>query len=294
MSAGSPHHSQRPVVDVIAPSGPFDVEAFQSGLQFLRDAGFAPRHRDDITDRQGFLAGSDERRRTELLEALGAPDSRLIWCARGGYGATRLLPDLPLDLIRRSEKTLIGFSDITALHARWFTAGIPSIHGSMLTRLATEPPEVTRRLFQLVAGDEVPALEGRPLVPGIARGTLFGGNLALLAALCGTPYQPELRGCILFLEDIGERPYRLDRMLIQCRQAGLFDGIVGLALGEFSECAAPEGATADQVLAEHAESLGIPTLGALPCGHGRVNMALSFGRPARLDADAGLLHVEVA
>lgn len=294
---GSSQPEQRNVVDVIAPAGPFDAEAFKRGLQALWDAGFAPRHRDDIFDRDGFLAGSDERRRTELLDALRAPDSRIVWCARGGYGTTRLLPDLPLDLVRDAGKLLVGFSDITALHARWFTAGVSSLHGSMITRLATEPDDVVSRLFSLVrgeAGDATGPLEGRSLVPGSAEGVLFGGNLALLAALCGTPFQPDLRGTILFLEDIGERPYRIDRLLTQCRQAGLLDGIAGLALGEFSECAGPEGATADAVLSEFAQSLGVPTISALPCGHGRVNMALPFGRPARLDSRSGLLHVEVA
>lgn len=289
-----PGSQPSPIVDVIAPSGPFDVEAFLQGIDLLKRGGFLPRYRLDIVEREGFLAGSDARRLSELKQALLTQDSQIIWCVRGGYGATRLLDSLPLELIQKANKLLIGFSDITALHARWHSAGLQSIHASMVARLASEPSEVLERLFRLLRDEPVDALKGECLVSGTSQGVLSGGNLALLSALCGTPYQPDFRGCVVFLEDVGERPYRLDRMWVQCRQAGLMDGVVGLALGEFSDCDGPQESTAAQILAEHARSLGVPTLTALPCGHGRVNMALPFGRQVLLDADRGLLHVEVA
>lgn len=279
------------VVDVIAPAGPFDLDGFQRGLATLREAGFSPRHRPDITERHGFFAGSDERRTEELLGALAAPDSRIVWAVRGGYGVTRLLPRIPLDAIRRAGKLLVGFSDLTALHGRWLAAGLPSVHGSMVARLAGEPDEVRARLFELLLGERPPApLEGRPLRAGVAEGPLVGGNLAVLAASCGTPFQPDFRGAVVFLEDVGERPYRLDRMLVQCEQSGLFAGAVGVAAGEFTSCEGGEGWSAGDVLEAFAARLGLPAISALPCGHGAVNHALPFGRRARLDGSSGRIE----
>lgn len=279
------------IVDIVAPAGPFDQAAFDRGLAILRAAGLVPRHRPDIFARDRFLAGDDARRGDELRAAVEAPDSDLLWCARGGYGVTRLLEGLSLDRIRDAGKRLVGFSDITALHARWLSAGLPSIHGPMIARLSLEPEAVVQRLLRLVLEGRAAPLAGRSWVPGIAAGPLAGGNLALLASLCGTPFQPRFEGCIVFLEDIGERPYRLDRALVQCRQAGLFRGIVGLALGEFSGCEEADGSsTSEGVLREHATALGVPVLAGLPCGHGAINEALAFGVAARLDAEQGRLE----
>jgi len=277
------------IVDIVAPSSAFDREAFLRGLDVLRAQGWQPRHRPDIFSRDRFLAGGDTRRLSELREALAAPDSDLLWCARGGYGATRILDALPTDEVRRAAKMIVGFSDITALHAVWAHAGIPSIHGTMAARLAVDPPEATERLFALLRTGRAPSLLGTPLVPGTARGRLAGGNLALQAAMCGTVHAPDFHGAIVFLEDTGERPYRLDRMLVQCRQAGLFRGIAGLALGWFDGCDDDQ-ATAADVLREHAEVLGVPAVAGLPCGHRDPNHALPLGMAAQLDGETGRLE----
>lgn len=279
------------VVDVVAPAGPFDETLLRRGCEVIEARGLRPRFRSDIFTRDRYLAGSDERRLEELTDALDAPDSDLIWCARGGYGTTRLLPALDVARVRSAGKMLVGFSDITALHALWQAAGVPSVHGSMVARLATEPEHVVDRLFRLLLSGEPPEpLEGRPLMPGMAQGPLAGGNLALLAAMCGTPSQPDLRGTVLFLEEVGERPYRLDRLLTQCAQAGLFDGIVALAIGDFTACDESDGSiTARLVVADFARQRGVPTVTDLTCGHGAVNHALPFGRQVMLDADAGRL-----
>lgn len=278
------------LVDVIAQSSPFDAEGFRSGIHLLESLGYRVRHRPDVFERQRFLAGSDERRRDELLGALAASDSDVVWCARGGYGATRLLGDIPLETIRKAGKLLVGFSDVTALHARWLVAGVPSVHGSMIARLASEPEDVRSGLLSLLARGRMAMQVGAPVVAGVAEGVLTGGNLALLAAMCGTPYQPDFKGRVVFLEDIGERPYRLDRMLVQCAQAGLFRGVAGIALGEFLDCDdAKAGISSAEVLREHVESLGVPVVAALPSGHGKVNHALPFGVRVRIDGGAGTL-----
>ncbi len=282
---------QQPLIDVIAPASAFDTASFQASVAVLQAANIRLRFRSDISTRTGFLAGSDERRLEELLAALDAPDSDVIWAARGGYGVTRLLPQVPVERIRDAGKIVIGFSDVSALHARWLAAGLPSIHGSMVARFGQEPPDVQARLLSLLASGEAPApLSGKGLVPGVAEGLLTGGNLMVLSALCGTPYQPDLQGCVLLLEEVGERPYRIDRLLVQCAQAGLFKGIAGIAVGEFKDCEQADGsATSAQVLAEHLPKLGVPVLTGLPVGHGVVNMAVPFGRRVRLDVDAGAL-----
>jgi muramoyltetrapeptide carboxypeptidase len=279
-------------IDVIAPAGPFDETQFRQSVGALEARGFRLRFRPDILERDRFLAGSDQRRSAELLAAIDAPDSDVIWCARGGYGVTRLLPHIPIERIQRGNKILVGFSDITALHTRWLGAGVPAIHGGMIVRFAKEPADVTERLVSLVRTGAAPAaLQGRTMIAGATEGVLAGGNLMVLSALCGTPYQPDFRGKILFLEDIGERPYRIDRMLVQCAQAGMFEGIVGLALGEFTDCEQPDGsATSVGVLEEHLRVLGVPTISGLPCGHGAINQALPVGVRARLDATAGSLE----
>ncbi len=279
------------IVDVVAPAGPFDPDGFGRGLEWLSLQGFRPRVRDDIFSRQGFLAGDDTRRRDELLAALRADDSDLIWAARGGYGCTRIVETIPSDLIRDAGKLLVGFSDLTVMHLAWRAAGVPSVHGSMVARLATEPDEVRDRLLRLLRGDRASPLSGVPLASGTSEGPLVGGNLVLLTATLGTRFQPDLRGAIVCLEEVGERPYRVDRMLVQCRQAGLFDGVAGLALGGFTGCEERDGTShVDEVLREHALSLGVPAVGQLPFGHGEVNHALVLGRTARLDGDTGLLQ----
>lgn len=276
------------LIDVIAPSSPFDAEGLRNGLALLESRGLKVRHRPDLFAKERFLAGNDDRRATELVEALES-DGDVIWCARGGYGATRLLPRIPGGLVGRSNKRLVGFSDVTALHALWWREGVTSIHGPMVARLASESAATLGRVLDALEGKNAP-LEGRRIRGGRAGGRLAGGNLAVLAALCGTPWQPDFRGAVVFLEDIGERPYRLDRAFVQCEQAGLFDGVAGLVFGDFTNCDEPGGhVTALQVLGEHAERIGVPAMSGIPSGHGAENAALLFGSNVELDTDAGVL-----
>lgn len=281
------------LIDVIAPSSPFDPDGLREGVALLEARGHTVRHRADLFERERFLAGTDARRGAELVEGLES-DADVLWCARGGYGATRLLPKVPPTLIRRANKLLVGFSDITALHALWWLEGTASVHGPMVARLAAEAPDTLERVFDVIECRS-PPLSGLPLVSGRAHGRLTGGNLAVLAALCGTPWQPDLRGAVVFLEDIGERPYRLDRAFVQCSQAGLFEGVSGFVFGDFTNCDEPGGrVTARQVIEEHAERLGVPAVTGVRSGHGERNDALLFGVPVRLDADAGTLEWEHA
>ena len=195
-----------------------------------------------IFERHRYLAGSDARRFDELWAALADPDIRAVFCARGGYGATRLLSRLSGRAPPGAPKPLIGFSDITALHL-WLQAhGRRSIHGPVLTQLGRLAAATAERLFALLeSARPAPALVGTATyVAGVAEGALLGGNLSVLSRMLGTPFMPALDGAILLLEDQGERPYRLDRMWTHLQLAGVFARVRGIALGSFTACEEPQ------------------------------------------------------
>ncbi len=283
---------------MIAPSSPFEPDAFARGLDVLSGRlGLVPRLRDDVVARRGYLAGDDARRIEEWREAVSDPDARAIFCARGGYGAMRILPAVdPAPLLAR-PKLLVGFSDVTALHAVLNRAGLATVHGPVVTQLGPAPEDAIAHLEALLSGTAprpgawgVPApgagvVAARTMRPGRASGPLLGGTLAILAHLQGTPFAPPLDGAILFLEDVGEAPYRIDRYLTQLRLAGALDGVAGLALGTLTRCD-DAGVLAADVVREVALGLGIPAIEGVPAGHADANFALPFGARATLVAPA--------
>ncbi len=285
-------------VRVIAPSSPFEPHAFERGLEVLSGRmGLVPRLRDDVTARRAYLAGDDARRLDEWREAVADPEARAIFCARGGYGAMRLLPSIdPAPLLER-PKLLVGFSDVTALHAVLNRAGLATVHGPVVTQLGRAPEDAIAHLEALLEGSaaragawELPApgaglVAARTIRPGRASGPLLGGTLAILAHLQGTPFAPRLDGAILFLEDVGEKPYRIDRYLTQLRLAGALDGIAGFALGRLSGCD-DAGVLGADVVREVALGLGVPAVEGLPAGHEDANFALPLGARATLVAPA--------
>lgn len=275
-------------VAVIAPASGFDRPAFEAGLAVLGQR-YRPRFGDGIFTRHRYLAGSDERRLAELLAALTDPEVKGVFCARGGYGATRLLMRLLRAAPAGAPKPLVGFSDITALHL-WLAAhGRTSIHGPVLTQLGRLPQATQARLFALLESDEpAPDLAGtETYVSGVAEGRLLGGNLSVLSRMIGTPYMPLLEDTVLLLEDQGERPYRLDRMWTHLELAGVFARVRGLVLGDFTQCeesGAPYGSA--DLLRELAQATGLPCAAGFPVGHGERNEALPLNVRVRLDADA--------
>lgn len=273
----------------MAPSSPFDEAAFDAGIAFLRRR-HEVRVDDEVRAKAGYLAGDDARRLDELRRALAEEDTRAIVCARGGYGATRLLEKLEPVEVRRARKLLVGFSDVTALHALWARAGVGSMHGPMVAWLGRASEEARAGWVAALEGRTFHARGLTSVVGGRAEGLLLGGNLAVLAALVGTPFAPPLRDAVLFLEDVGEAPYRVDRLLTQLRHAGWLQAVRGVVLGEFVRCPPGEhGVSVEAVLAERLGDLGVPVAAGLSAGHGVVNHALPFGARVTLDADAGLL-----
>ena len=275
---------------MVAPSSPFDVEAFELGVAKLRER-YDVRYGGGLLSRKGYLAGDDPRRLAELEAALADADVGANVAARGGYGATRLLEHLDAARIGRARKLLVGFSDVTALHCAWLRAGLRAVHGPMVAALGRAPGELLGRWIAAVEGVAPPPLSDlTPLAGGAAEGPLVGGNLAVLAALVGTPYAPPLDGAVLFLEDVGERPYRVDRMLTTLRHAGWLARVRGVVLGAFTDSApGPDGTDVDAVLADRLGDLGVPVGAGLPAGHVDDHLELPLGAPVRLDADAGTL-----
>jgi muramoyltetrapeptide carboxypeptidase len=280
-------------IAVIAPASAFDRAAFEAGLALLA-ARYDVRYQPSIFERHRYLAGADARRLSELTEALRDPGVRAVFCARGGYGATRLLGRLGSPGAHTAAaKPLVGFSDVTALHLWLQSQGIISIHGPVLTQLALLPPATHARLFAMLESPPpAPALAAtETCVAGIAEGPLLGGTLSVVTRLLGTPYLPSLEGAILLLEDVGERPYRLDRMWTHLALAGVFGQVHGIALGSFTGCEEKDADYgAADVLRELAVATGLPCAAGFPIGHGAANEPVPLGARVRLDATARRLE----
>ncbi len=275
---------------VIAPAGPFNEELFRLGIAWLGER-YEVIYSDDIFDSCGYLAGTDERRLCELTGALLDPDIDAIVCVRGGFGTTRLLPDLDPGAVRKANKMIVGFSDITALHALWARAGVRSLHAPMVAALGKAAPALREQWVDTLENPgkyrhwclEPLGFGGDESVAGI----LTGGNLAVLGSLIGTPYAPPLDDAILFIEDVGERPYRVDRMLTTMSQAGWFRRIRGLVIGSFTEGdPGPDGVSLDEVLAKHFEKADFPVLTGFPAGHIDENEPIPFGAKATIQGFA--------
>ncbi|WP_448561088.1 S66 peptidase family protein [Trichothermofontia sp.] len=285
---------------VIAPSGTLrqhEVAAFEQGVALWRSQGYRmelhPHHR----DQWGYLAGKDDDRVQQWLDAYSDDRYRGILCARGGYGSMRLVELLhqrgwcpPPDGL---PKWVIGFSDVTALLWYLWPQGMGGVHGPVLTTLAAEPAWSRDRLWHWLRHPTVLApLQGVGWGGGEATGYLLPGNLTVATHLLQTPLLPDLSQVILAIEDVGEAPYRLDRLLTQWRLSGCLQQVKGIALGRFSQCGAPaEIPSLDvvTVLRDRLGDLGIPIVADLPFGHNGPNAALPVGVPVTLNGDAGIL-----
>jgi muramoyltetrapeptide carboxypeptidase len=273
----------------VAPAGPFERAALEAGVAVIGER-YRVRYDERIYSRTRYLAGDDHRRFAELTTALADPEIKAVFCARGGYGAMRLLPRLRawLSGSRLMAKPLIGFSDITALHQWLQSNGMASIHGPVLSQLGRLPSDTPKRLFSLLESTlpAEPLLGTDTYVGGAVEGPLLGGNLSVFTRLLGTPFMAPLDGAILLLEDLSEPPYRLDRMWTHLELAGVFEKVKGIALGQFIGCDPRDGGyTAVEVLRDLAASTGLPCAAGFPIGHADINEPVPLGARVRLDAD---------
>ena len=276
---------------VIVPASPFDRKLFDKGLARIREMGFLTVLADGVFDRDGYLAGSDESRAAQIHRFFEDPAVSGIICARGGYGSLRLLSRIDFDLVRQHPKPFVGFSDASVLLSAFYqNCGLTCFHGPMVVSLGRGGKTSAQALLSALTGREkirIRAETGAAVFPGTATGPVIGGNLTVLCHLLGTPFAPGVAGHILFLEDVGEAPYRIDRKLAHMRMAGALDGVRAVALGDFENCGDP--AVIQRVVAEVFSKDRIPILSGLAAGHGKKNLTLPIGPTATLDADRGVL-----
>lgn len=298
-------------VALVAPCGICEEDDARRFADSFTAAGFRVVIEPEIHDRRyRYLAGTDDERAAEIDRAIRDPEIRGIFVLRGGFGLTRILDRIDYDALRHDPKVIAGYSDVTALHvavgsrARVITFHAPmassvkavgddpsfaerSFRDTLLTQAAAP-----RRMIPMPEGQRVTTVTG-----GTCTGRLVGGNLSLIAATIGTPYAIDAKGCVLFLEDVNERPYRVDRLLSQLRLAGVLDGVAGVVIGRFT-CDDYEGDKKEadereqrEVVLEYCRALGCPVVADFPCGHVRDNVTLPLGALVTLDADAGTLEV---
>jgi muramoyltetrapeptide carboxypeptidase len=283
-------------IGIAAPAGVVDAGRLLAGEASLRAAGFETRRRDDLLDQHGYLAGDDARRAAELMELVDDPGVHAIVCARGGYGSHRIMARLDAARVRNAAKPLVGYSDVTTL-LLWQRrcAGLVGFHGPMLERDEGMDPVGLEALVRLLTGDEAsqPVLAGDAGFGGRAEGPLVGGNLATFVASLGTPWEIETEGAILVFEEVGERPYRIDRMLQQLRAAGKLDAVVGLGVGHLVDCEpvrVPSPSPLDVIL-EMALGLDIPVVTGLPTGHAVPNLPWPMGVLGAIDGARAQIEV---
>ena len=274
-------------IGIVAPAGPFDRQTFLRGVRILEDMGFQIFIPPGLFEKNRYLAGSDNHRVQFVNQLFADTSVDAIICARGGYGSMRILPMLDYDAIQNNPKVFIGFSDITILLSVLVSrCNLVTFHGPVVTSLADASKETKCSLFSNVTSDsnlEIKLFSGETIIPGVAAGEVCGGNLTMLCHLVGTPFAPDFENKILFLEDRGEAPYRIDRMLVHMALAGCFKGLSGIILGTFEECGPIEDVI--KIVVEVFEKYSIPILAGLDAGHGRHNLTIPLGIEATLDAD---------
>ncbi len=293
---------------IIAPaSAPPDAKALDRALDVLKHLGYRIKLARNVHNRHGFLAGTDRERGSDLMRMFTDKKVDAVLCVRGGYGTARLLPLLDYKVIAANPKIFVGFSDITSLHCAFLTkAKLISFHGPMMVSdFSREELSqfAVKSFLETLSGQGGAFVKGysgntvKVLRRGVARGRLVGGNLAVLCTLLGTPWMPTLKGRILFIEDIGELPYRFDRMLTQLLNCGLLQQVAGVAIGLNVDCEDPKAKVTmeyrqslEDVLRERLLPLNVPVVTGLPFGHVPENGTLPMGVKAELDADCGELN----
>jgi muramoyltetrapeptide carboxypeptidase len=293
-------------IGVVAPSGPVKLDRLRLGLACLGDA-FTLRVGTSITaprapQTPSFLAASDEVRVAELTAMLADPDVRAIVLARGGYGLMRILPQLDPAILQRDPKPIVGFSDATALLSWAHAAGVRAIHGPLVVQLGDLPATDVTHLITLLTDPRAPGERPWSLRShdrGVHRGPLVAANLSLASLLVGTPWALPLAGAVALFEEVGERPYELDRYFTQLALTGALSTTVAAVLGDLTRCRDPQppsGApdpddAAFTAVLERLEAAGLPVASGAPIGHGARNEAVPFGAACELDLDRGTFAI---
>jgi muramoyltetrapeptide carboxypeptidase len=291
---------KKPTVQLVTPGSAITRSQFEKTVESMESLGFNLKFSDNIRVRSGFLAGTDEQRIQDMMDGFKDDAVDAIICGRGGYGTGRLLSQLDYQIIRANPKIFIGFSDITALLNSFYSQiGLVGFHGPVA---ASEFNDFTADclldIIQKGKSIKVRNDDSKPIYEGTATGKLTGGNLSILCSLIGTPYEVNLDGHILFLEEVGESSYRVDRMLTHLRNAGKLNNVKGIVLGYFTNCDLKEedknfefSISLDEVFKDRFAGLNIPVAKGFPIGHEAHNATIPMGIMAELDADKGTLKM---
>jgi len=281
-------------IGIVAPASPFDMKKFEGGLAVLKEMGFTPVTPEGLYKKERYLAGPDQHRADLVNRYFNDDAIQAVLCARGGYGTMRILNHLDFESIRKQPKIVVGFSDNSALlWALYQQCGLATFHGPTVTTLSHADPLTRTSFFTALTSNrnlELNTAEGVPIRAGQATGLVAGGNLTTLCHLVGTPFRPRFQDHIVFLEDRGEAPYRIDRMLSQMKLAGCFNKVAGLVLGSFKDCGSTE--EIHTIIKDVLFDMPIPILGGFEVGHGDRNLTVPFGVTATLDTERGLLSYQ--
>ena len=272
------------VLGICAPSARFDTEKLNMGIQVLKSLGFEVKVPEEIFEKKRYFAGDDMVRANVINQLFSDQKIDGIICVRGGFGAMRILDYLSWNNIKQNPKPFVGFSDSTAILLSIIgETGNPVIHGPNVVSFANAQKQTIDSFYNTILGsvDEIEVTHGQIIKPGKCTGVLKGGNIATISHLLGTKFQPDFNNAVLFIEDIGEPAYKIDRMLIQMKMAGLFTGIQGVVTGSFEKCSNDK--YIEEILFEIFEEYSIPVLSGLDAGHGMVNLSLCMGTCVKMD-----------
>jgi len=281
-------------IGVVAPAGSVEGERLRAGVHALERAGFAVEMAEGILERKGYLAGSEKRRARALQDFFERDDIAAIFCARGGFGSVQLLPLLDAEVIRRHPKIFVGYSDVSIL-LNWLVqrCGMVAFHGPMVAMEVAQGLDGRSADFfwGTLTGDKRQwRLEvGETIRPGAAAAEMAGGCLSTIVTTLGTPYEIETSGKILLLEDIGEKPYRIERMLTHLKMAGKLTRLAGLIFGSFTGCEGEGERGVREIIQDLFQEAPYPVVNGLAAGHGDENLLLPFGVRMALDGEARVL-----
>jgi muramoyltetrapeptide carboxypeptidase len=290
-------------IAVIAPAFPPNPEKTELGITYLEGLGYKIKRGKSLQGNFGYLSSTDEQRAAEVNNSFADPQVDAIICARGGWGGLRILDMLDYKTIAQNPKTLVGYSDITTLQlAIWAKCSVPSISGPMVAvEMATGILDFTEQHFwgQMNNFDksysiDLTEIKSEIHKEGYAEGTLLGGCLSMVSNQLGTPYSPNYNNAILFIEDVGEEPYKIDRYLAHLKQAGILNSISGLIIGEFLDCTddGEKSFTVEEILHQYFDDLDYPVIYNFPYGHGMKKVSMPIGSKTKLDTKNSLLIFE--
>ena len=279
--------SEGDTIAIAAPARKISMEELQPALRFIEDQGFKIKVDNTVFKQFHQFAGTDAERAYHFQNLLDDPEVKAILCARGGYGAMRMIGGLDFSKFILNPKWIIGYSDITVIHARILQSGIESLHATMPINFNRNTPETLQSLLDVLQNKPVHYTIGNHLLnrTGIATGQLAGGNLSILYSLAGSSDFPDMRGKILFIEDLDEYLYHIDRMILSLKRMGVFEQLSGLIVGgmeDMRDNAIPFGKNAEEIIAEHIEEYDFPVCFGFPSGHLPDNRALVLGRNYQL------------